>query len=315
MEIFIHQSLDLRQRDFLEKNFPGKQFVYGDDLPKTEREKAFMRAEVVFGNVSSGWISRSENLRWIQLASAGVNQYIRLDWENLSKKINLTNLSGFFGISVAETALAGILALYRRIDHLARLQVSKTWRGKEERELVRTLWQKKVVILGPGAIGGHLKRLLLAFDCEVIMYGRRRENADIITAEELDQLLPGIDILVAALPETEETINFLNRQRLALLSPAAMLVSMGRGSVLDETALAEMLHSQKLLGAVVDVTIEEPLPEDHAFWTSPCTLLTQHTSGGFEDEVSAFLKFFVANLHRYIEGNPLVNIVDWKKGY
>lgn len=315
MEIFIYQSVDLSIRAFLEKDFPEQQFVYGDDLPADERERAFMKAEAVFGNVPAAWITRTENLRWIQLASAGVNQYISLNWEILSEKITLTNLAGFFGISVSETALGGILAIYRRIDHLARLQVSHSWRGKEERELVRTLWQKKVVILGPGAIGSHLKRLLLAFDCEVTLYGRRKENSDITTPAELDALLPETDILVAVLPETEATVHFLDRQRLSLLSPESVLVSIGRGSVLDESALADMLHQQRLLGAVVDVTIQEPMPKDHPFWSCPRILLTQHTSGGFESEVSAFAKLFSENLGRYLSGNPLVNVVNWKKGY
>ncbi|MEZ4776460.1 MAG: D-2-hydroxyacid dehydrogenase [Bacteroidia bacterium] len=315
MEIFIYQSVDASVRNFLENHFPENRLVYGDDLPPEARETAFMKAEAVFGNVPAAWLNRTQNLKYIQLASVGVNQYIGLDWEKLGEKITLTNLAGFFGISVSETALGGILAIYRRIDHLARLQVSHTWRGKEERELVRTLWQKKVVILGPGAIGTHLKKLLLAFECEVIMYGRRKENSDITTVAELDAILPGADILVAVLPETEATVNFLDRQRLSLLSPESVLVSIGRGSVLDESALAEMLHNEQLLGAVVDVTVQEPMPEDHIFWSCPRILLTQHTSGGFESEVAAFARLFSENLKRYLSGNPLVNVVDWKKGY
>ncbi|MEZ4825176.1 MAG: D-2-hydroxyacid dehydrogenase [Bacteroidia bacterium] len=315
MQVFIHQPIDPTVRDFLELRFPNIHFALGQDMAAGAREDAFLKSEVVFGNIPAAWVQKSENLRWVQLASAGVNQYIGLNWDDLSPKVTMTNLAGFFGISVAETALGGILSIYRRLDHLARLQSTHTWRGKEEREQVRTLWQKKVIIMGPGSIGLHLKRLLLAFECEITLFGRRKENSDITTAEELDRAIPGADIVVAVLPETAETVNFLHRERLSLLSDEAILVSIGRGTVLDEQALAAMLHNHLLLGAVVDVTVEEPLPESHPFWDCPRILLTQHTSGGFESEVAAFARLFADNLERYLAGKPLVNVVNWKKGY
>lgn len=315
MKAYIHLPLRPGLRSYLDGKFPQVTFIYGDDLSPEEQQSIFNTCEVSFGQIPPEWLPESTQLKWVQIASAGINKYLDLDWDRLEKQITLTNLHGLFGESVAETALAGILAMYRRIDHLVRLQVDRSWDGRGQRKQVRTLKDKKVIIMGPGAIGNHLKEMLQPFGCEVIMFGRRRENADIISLEELDAGIPKTDILVATLPETPETIKLLNRERLALLPVHSLLVSVGRGSVLDENALTEMLQNQKISGAVIDVTVEEPLPQDHPFWDCPDILLTQHTSGGFEDEVQEFTRIFAGNLKLYLSGEPLKNVVNWAKGY
>ena len=117
------------------------------------------------------------------------------------------------------------------------------------------------------------------------------------------------------MPETDATIGLFNAARLGLLKAGALFVNFGRGSVVDEDALAAALNSRAIGGAVIDVTLREPLPGGHPFWTAPNTILTQHTGGGTADEIDRKIDVFAENLARYRDGEPLVGIVDIERGY
>ena len=100
-----------------------------------------------------------------------------------------------------------------------------------------------------------------------------------------------------------------------LLKQGAIFVNVGRGSLVDEAALVNALGSGHLGGAVIDVTIEEPIPLNHPLWDAPNTLLTQHTAGGSFDELERKLRFFEQNLGCYRRGDALENVIDWKRGF
>ncbi len=310
MEVFV--SLDLtdkqltRLRDICRAD---SLHVHGCFSEDAGLEPSFTNCEVVFGNVPAGWLPQSEALRWIQLESVGFGEYRELDWRALGQNITVTNLAGFFAEPVAETALAGILALYRGIDRLVRLQSVRDWHGDPLRRELHTLAGAHVVLFGSGSINRRLAALLHPFDCDITDFGRSW------TAEQLDGALSAADIVVSAVPETNATIGLFDAARLSLLKPTALFVNLGRGSVVAEDALAAKLHDGRLAGAVIDVTSGEPLPQEHAFWTCPNLSLTQHTGGGTEDEIDRKIDVFTDNLARYHEGKPLVGIVDFEKGY
>lgn len=130
MEIFCNLLLTEKQIDRLRNGIgTATLHVIADDMLGTVARSLFERSEIVFGNPPSAWIGESSALRWVQLESVGFGEYLLLDWNSLGKRICVTNLSGFFRISVAESILAGVMALHRGIDRLVLLKEARSWEG------------------------------------------------------------------------------------------------------------------------------------------------------------------------------------------
>jgi phosphoglycerate dehydrogenase-like enzyme len=293
----------------------GESPVYFGNGGGPADEAAFREAEIVFGSVSPEWILDSRNLRWAQLDSTGFGQYQQLDWGSMASRVTMTNLGGFFAEPVVETALAGLLALYRGIDRLVRLQEQRRWEKLDVRARLRPLHGATMLIVGYGAIGRRFAQVLEPFGCKLCTFAQSSSEADIHSVDALDAVLPEADVVFAALPETGKTIGLFHADRLARFKKGAVFVNVGRGSVVDETALVGALEGGALGGAVLDVTVTEPLPPDHPLWQLPTVILTQHTAGGGEDEMDRKIAFFARNLRRYREGRPLRSVIDWGKGY
>lgn len=305
MKIYIYTHFAEPEIQKFKDSLSAKyEIIIGNELPLEKREAQFRTCEICYGNPPLDWLASNQTLQWLQLNSTGLDPYQKLT----SYPFKLTNLKGFFGQSVAETALAGILGMYRRIDHLARLQSDKNWVGVPLRATLHLLTKSKILILGSGAIGLKIKELLSGFQCETTILNSK-------TITQLADYLPNIDILIAALPETKETIGLLNKGYLSQLKSSALFVNVGRGSAVDEDYLIEILQENKIMGAVLDVTEKEPLPTENPLWEMPNVLLTQHSSGGWAEEATEKVKFFLSNLGRFESGEELVNNVDLAKGY
>ncbi len=315
MKILIWAHLDEVSKDLLKNTLTGHDFILsGRDNP-AEAQAQLTEAEVIFGNIPPQWLDTPQpKLRWMQLESVGFGIY---HGKPGIDPITVTNLRGFFAEPVAETALAGIMALYRKLDVLIPAQNStdRNWKMLELRTEMSLLQSKRVVILGGGSIGLRVKKLLSGFDCEVTVFSKTTPEADIYTLDELDAKLPDCDIVVGCLPHSEDTTGLITAERLALLGKDALFVNVGRGSAVDEPALINALQHRRLGGAVLDVTYEEPLPKDHPLWDCPNTIITQHTGGGFREELFNKTKLFLQNLERYQAGEPLENIVNFERGY
>ena len=264
---------------------------------------------VVFGNPEPDVVAANPMLRWMQLESVGFGEYADLDLTRPDGAVQITNLAGFFADPVAETILAGILALGRGIDRLAVLQRQTEWVGDPLREDLRLLKGAGVLLFGYGAINRRVAELLAPFGCRI------DHLASGWTGGALDAALAGADILIATAPDTAKTRGLFDGARLARMKPGAVFCNFGRGSLVDETALAEALCSGHLGGAVIDVTEDEPLPVDHAFWRCPNTIVTQHSGGGTADELDRKIDVFLDNLARYRAGDLLEGLVDFAKGY
>ncbi len=312
--IFVDATLEVEEKNMLKEKIGAANLLFREELPVADQKKHFLQAEVAFGNLPSAWLKETTQLRWLQLESTGFNEYLWFQ-NSPQNQITVTNLKGMYGIPVAETAVAGIMTLYRATDQLALLKVGKKWIGKPLRHHLSTLHRRKVLIAGGGAIGGTIKQMLSGFQCEVTVLGKSSGDADIYTHEELDAVLPHMDVVISCLPETRETVNMFNRERLGLFKPKSIFVNVGRGSAVDETALVEALNTGKLGGSVIDVTHTEPLPADHPLWNCPNTLLTQHTGGGSSDEPLHKAFIFLDNLNRYLKGEPLQYVIDFARKY
>jgi phosphoglycerate dehydrogenase-like enzyme len=305
MKIYIHTKFqNTENQSFKENLSPKYDVVIREELLVENQKEQFLDSDICYGNPPLDWANETVKLQWLQLNSAGLDPYQQL----VDYQFKLTNLKGYFGQSVAETTVAGILAVYRKIDELARLQTQKIWVGTPIRERLHLLHKAKVLILGSGAIGLTTKQLLSGFVCDTTVLNSK-------TINQIGDFLPEADILISTLPETSETKGLISKAYLTLLKPSAIFVNVGRGSNVDEKALIEILREKRIAGAVLDVTEVEPLPFDHELWQMENVLLTQHSSGGWLEESAGKVKFFLENLARFENGEELLNMVDLKKGY
>ncbi|KRV48670.1 hypothetical protein AQ490_24365 [Wenjunlia vitaminophila] len=314
MRVYVQLALADGERERVRSLAGGGPVWFAEPGALTDDDaRAFADAEVAVGNCPPEWVRSSERLRWLQLASVGVDAYLPLDWGTLGRRLTVTNLRGVFADPVAETCLAGVLAHLRGIDTLVRCRTTHTWDKLRLRPRLRLLTGTVVLVLGTGTISQRLCALLEPFGCTVERYGRT--SGEIRTTQELEARLPSADVVVALLPDTPGTRGLLDARRLGLLKPGALFVNAGRGSVVDEEALVAALDSGRLGGAVLDVTQQEPLPDGHPLWDCPNTILTQHTAGGSDQEAARVLDIFTDNWRRYVGGEPLGGVVDWSLGY
>tara|TARA_A100000164_G_scaffold350097_1_gene353646 strand:- start:51 stop:965 length:915 start_codon:yes stop_codon:yes gene_type:complete len=303
MNIFCYVSLNDIQKDLLKKKINDNFFFMEDSREKSFEN--FMNCEVCFGNPELDWVTKSKNLKWIQLESVGFEKYSKVKIPGLK----ISNLRGFFSIPVAETALAGILSLKRGINRLSSLKDKKKWLGSRIRPTLNLLNGSNVLILGAGSIGLKIKNLLEKFNCKILMYDKFKNDADLININDLDNHLPNVDILIGCLPENNETKRLLDNYRINLLKKSSIIVNVGRGSLIDEKTLIHNIKSEKLAGAILDVTDKEPISNDSPLWSIPNIILSQHSGGGYENEVNDKIIFFKKNLSRYKNKTLPKNIV------
>ena len=267
----------------------------------------FLASDIAFGGPPRSWVEAHPGLRWLQTDSVGVEEYLELD--HGGSGLIITNLAGFFADPVAESVLASILALARGIDECSRLKQDQRWRGDALRPELWLLRDRRFVLFGRGAIGDRLRQLLLPFGCQVTEFGSDWN------AETLDCALARADVVACAVPDMPQTRGVFDRRRIGLMPCTAIFVNVGRGTVVDEIALAEALGDGRLAGAALDVTIDEPLPAAHPFWACPNLILTQHSAGGSKYEIIQMVRFFADNLQRFRRGTRLANVVDFKRGH
>jgi len=283
--------------------------VYERDVAPAQRAHELRQAAVLFGNPPAAWLAGElPNLQLWQLDSAGFDRY-----QGLVIAAPVANMGDYFAWPCAETMVAGLLALYRAVPELARLQAEQRWVGPPIRGRMGLLRDKRVIILGAGTIGQAMRQQLSGFGCQVRLLARTDPQAQLHSREELLAALPDTDIVVNCLPGS--ATNFFAADLIAALAPHSLYASVGRGNTTDEPALIAALQASRLGGAVLDVTATEPLPPGHSLWTTPNVLLTQHTGGGQPQEAEGKVAQLLRNLHRLQAGQPLENLVDLRRGY
>ena len=294
--------------------------VFARDCTPQERDAAFSKAVFVFGQPKPETLDQAPMLRVIQMAWAGADRYTT--GAPLPEGIQVACATGAYGGVIAEYVIGGILALYRHIPQYVRQQAEGCWKPVLPS---RGIAGKTVLILGAGDIGTETARRLRPFGPARIIGVRRTrretplEFDEMATLEALPDLLPAADIVVCSLPNTPLTRGLLSEAALRSMKPDALLVNVGRGSLLDTEVLARVLASGHLLGAVLDVCDREPLPPEHPLWKLDNVLLTPHVAGvGFQDvpeTADRLVDLCCGNLRRFLAGEPLQNVVDFQTGY
>ena len=274
--------------------------------------------EVVLGNryfLQS--LPYAQRLRWMQSNSMGVDRI--LEATAALRDVVLTNARGVYDDELAEHALALTLALARQLPQARDAQQGRRW----ERRSLRTVGGMQALILGWGGIGQGIARRLLALGTQVHAVRRNHSGAPTTAAlgvtihgpETWHGVLGTTDILLLALPLTPETHNLVGTVELAALRQDAIVVNVGRGGTLDELALLDALRHDHLGGAALDVLAHEPLPADHPLWREPKVLITPHVGRSVERPPFRWEPLFVENVRRYVRGEPLLNVVDQRRGY
>jgi len=262
------------------------------------------------------------NLKWIQTTSAGIEHLLD---PTLRRDYVLTNARGVFGELMSEYVFGYLLSHEKKTFERYRAQQSRKWDRFES----GVLRGKTIGLLGVGSIGAHLAGTAKHFGMTVHGFTRESETSKevdryfhpaasphpspLLKGEGIIAFATGSDYLVCVLPRTEDTNKIVDANLLDALPSHAVFINVGRGNAVDESALVNALAKGKIAAAVLDVTEQEPLPEDHPFWTTPNLLLTFHTSAiSYPEDIT---KLFIENYLLYIEGKPLKYQVDFERAY
>ena len=241
--------------------------------------------------------------------------------------VTICNARGAHNISTAEWTLAAILATLKYFPLYLNIQQSGVWKRRFEASahyaaitgctraeyppvMNEELTGKTVLLVGYGAIGKEVERMLAPFDVEMLRVARSaRAEPKVHAVSELDSLLPRAEVVVLILPSSAETRGLIGSRQLALMRQGALLVNAARGPIVDTDALVEALQSGRIRAAL-DVTEPEPLPEGHPLWSCPNLLLTPHVGGSTPQFSPRALRTAAGELRRYMNGEPLHNVVQ-----
>jgi phosphoglycerate dehydrogenase-like enzyme len=245
-------------------------------------------------------LPRLDSLRVVQTNSAGVDWLLPF----IPADVTLCSARGVRDVPVAEWVMAVILDAYKDLSRFRRQQDEGHWEAHMPRELGRS----QALIVGYGSIGRALEERLRWFGVKIDRVARR-PRPGVSGPEELDDLLPGADIVVLLLPADPSTVGLFDRQRLARIKPGALLVNAGRGSAVDTEALVEVLGTGRIRAAL-DVTDLEPLPPEHQLWRQPGVLITPHIAGDSDAAERRVYELVGEQVRRHLRGEPLQNVVD-----
>ena len=283
------------------------------EIPQTNYD-----ADIIYGFAPS-IVKTSKTLKWLCVPWAGVDS-LMVPGYFANEDCLLTNAAGAYGVSIAEHMIAVSLVMMRRLDEFLEETRGGQWLKPRAQ---RSLKDCRITVLGTGDIGTTFANRAKAFEPASIIGVCRSGKSSaqvydkVLPVSELDSVLPETDLLAMSLPATPETRGILSRKRLALLPEGAYIVNVGRGSAIDEEALADALDSEHLAGAALDVFQTEPLPEGNRLWKTKKLVITPHVAGNMTLPYTKDknVQMFLEDLKNFTEGKELRYLVDKKLGY
>ncbi len=268
---------------------------------QNEKDELPCKYEEIEGVICNGLflhhsIEKFTSLKFIQLTSAGFD---RVPMEHVEKKgIKIYNARGVYSVPMAEYAVSGVLSIYKQARFFYENQKKKAW---EKHRGVLELYKKNVCIVGCGSVGTECAKRFNAFGCKVFgvdLYPREDGAYEkMYGLEELDACLPKADVVVLTLPLTEATCEMFNQTRFNNMKDDAVLVNIARGAIVEEKALLQALDN-KLLGAVLDVFVEEPLNTNSLLWQKENVIITPHNSFVGDGNIERLNKVIIENLSK-----------------
>jgi phosphoglycerate dehydrogenase-like enzyme len=275
---------------------------------------------ITFGNnLTSGDhvpvdIARFPKLKWIQMLSAGIEDLPLKEVQN--RGICVTNASGIHITPMSEYVLLCMLHFEKDMERYRDLKKEKRF---DRTKLVGELIEREVLIYGTGTIGQAVARMLTLFNVKVFGVNTTGRTVDpfleTFTLEQAAQKLRTADYVISLLPSTTQTRNFFSREYVNQMKKEAVFISMGRGDVVDEESIVEMIKERKLKGAAFDVFKQEPLPADSPLWECENLILTPHMSAKSIYYIDRCVDIFIENLTALRTGRPMINVVDISREY
>jgi phosphoglycerate dehydrogenase-like enzyme len=272
--------------------------------------EAIERADAAYGVLPEELLRRAGRLRWLQAPQAGPAPdfyYPAL----VEHPVVVTNMRDTYTDHVATHTLALVLAMARGLPRYVREQQAARWAPDWDPQAVLPLGEATALIIGAGAVGAEVGRLLAGFGTTVVGVDARitepPKGFDAVhPVDSLDELLPTADVVVLTVPHTPQTEGMINAERLKHFKPTAFFVNVGRGPTVRLDDLAEA----QLGGIALDVFETEPLPPDHPLWSRPDVLITPHVAGAGPHAAERRFAVLLENTRRFLAGDPLINQVD-----
>lgn len=316
MKILLHYPFDENQV----QTFQKVAAKYNSEiLFTTDDDEAVALAsdvEVMIGFFKPPVCAAAPNLKWIQSFSAGMDHF--LFPEIIERDVKISNAAGLHAPQGGEHAWAMLLALARGIRPGLERMKEKRWGGVNVVEVSGGT----LGLIGLGGFGMEMLKRAQGYDMTVLALDTVRTEkpegvAELKPAnkENLDDLLKRCDAIMTACPYTKETHHLFGAEEFKKMKSSAFLINVTRGGIVDEDALVDALKSGEIAGAALDVCETEPLPENSPLWDAPNLLLTPHRAGASQHRARRLFEFFVANLERYLKGEPVRNVVDKVRGY
>ncbi|TQR19298.1 D-2-hydroxyacid dehydrogenase [Psychrobacillus vulpis] len=302
------------QQTNLIERFPEAEFIFQKPLDEETLKSADVF--VTYGeDLHASHIENADRLKWIMVASAGLEKMPLKEIAN--RNILMTNVRGIHKTPMAESILAHILSIKKSLPTVAENQRKGEWSNRVKSS---ELFGSTALILGPGAIGGEVGRILQAFGVHTIgcnRSGKISNYMDEMTSfADLKAVLPTADIVLSILPSTDETRELLTYKHFHCMKRSAIFMNFGRGDVVKEEVLVRALKDECIAHAVLDVFEKEPLREGHPFWSMNNVIVSPHMSSHSSQYVIRALDIFSRNLSAWMSGiEKMENIIDLEKGY
>jgi D-2-hydroxyacid dehydrogenase (NADP+) len=310
--------------------FPEIRFIVPGDDPAADDESVTGRATPTEDDVRDadaivGWelpshlLQAANRLRWMHASGAGVERYNLV--QIAARGVMLTNSSGISAPNMAEHVLGMMIALTRRFPLLLRAQTQRVWRDAATHREVGELQGQTVLVVGIGEIGRAIAQRAAAFGMRVNGLRRRATESPpagfdhVFALGDMHAALADADHVVVTLPNTSHSRGLFDAAAFAAMKPGTAIYNVGRGPVIDTSALIAALESGHLGGAGLDVTDPEPLPADSPLWDMENVLITAHTSGATPRYWERQAALIADNIRRIQRGDAPRNLVDLEAGY
>ena len=327
MHILIDFTLPETQAEQIQQLAPQIRLVrlpaFGKPIPRDDLKDA----DVIYTAAANFDPTDAPRLRWVQTPTAAINALVGKPI--LRSPIPVANVSGAYSVAVAECAMGMLLALTRRITLGVREQLQHRWPDHFAPWIGEDLYGKTMGIVGYGSIGRQIARLATAMGMTVLACKRRpdqrRDDSYLLPGtgdpegvlpkawfgqDQLIDLFRQSVVAMITLPDAPGTRRLIDAPALSALPRHAMFVNVGRGAVVDEAALIDVLRSGAIAGAALDVFAEEPLPPGSPFWEMPNVLVMPHIASATTGQAERAAGVLYENVRRDLAGWPLINLID-----
>ena len=282
--------------------------------------KEIADADAFIGEIKPEHVRAGKNLKWVAIMSAGAERVLHLSGGNDLRDSNiiLTNNKVVQGPEIADHAMAMLLTLTRGINIFMGHRQQEIWQGRPYSGI--ELNGKTAVVIGVGGIGTQIALRANAFGMEVI--GVDPEDRPYlpfikkyVKPDQLDEVIPQADVVFISAPHTPKSHKMMGGKQFDMMKKNSYFIAVSRGGIYDMPGLVRALDSKRLAGAGVDVTDPEPLPKGHALWKFDNAIITPHIAGRSDLDRGRMVGTITENIRRFVDGQPLLNVVDKTKGY